>query len=704
MSVKNIVIFVSALFSVLSNAQDFESNGVLFPIFPNCENVAFAEKETCFYNNVNDLIYNNFNIPNDLRTNNYKGIITVLFEVDEKGIFRIQFVDATEKALSDETRRVFGLFPKIKPPIYNGQPTYQKNIVKIEIPLKTAAEIQSEINTKKESDIIKKTNYSNKPLTELESIVLYKFKNPQFKSNLNIPFSHSYYAYFEKFMNKIGSNNHTASKPFTYAEVNKYYDLNEENNVLKRKSDGWWSRKFWNESTIELQGSDYWFTINPVFDLQLGKSISNNIDNTTYINTRGLQFRGELGKIISFTTTLYESQGYFADYFNRYSQSIKPYGGNPATIPGMGIAKSFNKNDFDFPVSEANLTYIPSHFMNMQLGYGRNFIGDGYRSLLEGDGASPYPYFKLNTMLWRFKYTNTYMWLKDIRSDVMEDKTYATKYMANHYLSYNVTNNLNLGFFESVVWTNDNKRGFDMSFVNPIIFYRTVEFGSSSKSGNAILGLTAKYKFTNKINTYGQLLIDEFSLGDAKSGEDSWKNKFGVQIGVKNYNAFNIKGLLFQLEYNIVRPYVYSHLEGITNYGHNNQSMGHQWGGNFQEFIAIARYHKNRLFADFKLTLGQRGLDFDETTNYGSNIYLSYDINRPYDTGVKTGQGNKTNIVIADLQAGYLINPSTNLKFFGNIIHRNFNPNTNTTTNFYDSTTWFSIGLRSDIFNWYFDY
>jgi hypothetical protein len=27
-----------------------------------------------------------------------------------------------------------------------------------------------------------------------------------------------------------------------------------------------------------------------------------------------------------------------------------------------------------------------------------------------------------------------------------------------------------------------------------------------------------------------------------------------------------------------VRPYVYSHSVPITNYGHNNQSIGHQWG------------------------------------------------------------------------------------------------------------------------------
>ena len=162
-----------------------------------------------------------------------------------------------------------------------------------------------------------------------------------------------------------------------------------------------------------------------------------------------------------------------------------------------------------------------------------------------------------------------------------------------------------------------------------------------------------------------------------------------------------------QAEYNIVRPYVYSHSMPITNYGHSNQSMGHPWGGNFQELLAIARYHKGRLYADAKITVGTKGLDYNTTANdynYGGNIYKDYDEKRPYDSGVTVGQGNKTNIFIADLQAGYLINPMTNMKLFGSFIYRNFDPNQNTTTVFNESTTWFSFGVRSDVFNWYFDY
>jgi hypothetical protein len=152
---------------------------------------------------------------------------------------------------------------------------------------------------------------------------------------------------------------------------------------------------------------------------------------------------------------------------------------------------------------------------------------------------------------------------------------------------------------------------------------------------------------------------------------------------------------------------VYSHSDALTNYGSSNQSLGHQWGGNAKELIAIARYHKGRYFADAKITMGVRGLDFNtaiDTNNYGGNIYLSYNDNRPYNSGVEIGQGNKTTIFITDLQAGYLINPSTNLKVFGSLIYRNFKPTIETDFVKKDSTTWFSLGLRCDIFNWYFDY
>lgn len=694
------------LSTFIARAQITSHNVEQFPVFPVCDTLSSKDLETCFYNQVQDFIYTNFKVPDELMQKQFRGSCIVLFEVDDQGLFKVLYVDAIDQGLVNECNRVFGLFPKIKPPTYNGKPIYSKYTFQIAIPLKSTADIVNETNAKTLAESVDAKNSKNIVLKEYDSIVYKKFDNPKFESTLNIPLSHSYYAQFDPQMNQVGTNNHTASKPFTYAEVSNYYSLRLANDKLMKPKTSWGGRKLWNENLVQIQGEGYWFVLNAIFDLQVGKSSPSDFD-TTFMNTRALQVQGGLGKEVTFTTTIYESQGRFAEYYNQYAIELKPSGGNPATIPGIGIVKEFKNDAYDMPLAESNITFAPGKIFNFQLGYGRNFIGDGYRSLLMTDGVSPYPYFKINTTFWKIKYTNIFTSLKDVRPEVTIDGTYATKFMANHYLSWNASKKLNIGFFESVIWSNANDRGYDMSFINPIIFYRSVEFATSSKTGNALLGLTFKYKWNNQVNLYGQFLLDEFSLEDVQEANQSWKNKYGYQLGVKYFNAFNVPNLLLQFEYNAVRPYMYSHSLVITNYGNTNQNMGHQWGANFREAILIGHYFKGRYFADGKLTFGQRGLDYNNETNtynYGGNIYRSYDDQRPYNSGVKIGQGNTTNIFIADFQTGYLVNPQMNMKVFVSYIYRSFNPSENTEKAFTQNTNWVSLGLRCDIFNWYFDY
>lgn len=679
------------------------------PVFPGCSaDVALAED--CFTQKVHEFVQARFMTPADL-PDDHREVMMVLFEVNPTGNFNILYQATGNTLLADEVRRVFGELPTVVPASYNGEPTYAKFTLRLEFPLNADAFAaqqapQTTAPVVKTAQKPKPQKQPLEPLDEFETLPSLAFNHPQFNSRLNIPFSHSHYAKFDAAMNRVGANNHTGSKPFHYADVNRYYDLAAAEASIRKNKTSLLGRKLWNENMVRVQGEDYWFTLDPIFDLQMGKSSDKRVDYT-YINTRGLRFEGGLGENLNFTTTVYETQARFDGYVNAYAESIAPSGGNPAVIPGMGIAKAFKQDAYDIPLAEANLSYTPSKFLNLNLGYGRNFIGDGYRSMLLGDGVSPHPYVKINTTFWKIRYTNIYTWLKDVRPDVTVDGTYATKYAAAHYLSLNLTKRWNIGLFESVVWAKKDNRGFDMSFVNPIIFYRSVEFASSSRSGNALLALTTKYKFSDQWNFYAQYLLDEFSLADMRSGDQSWKNKFGYQLGLKYFDAFGLENLVLQAEYNHARPYLYSHSDPVTNYGHVNQSLAHPWGGNFREFAAIGRYHHGRYFADAKVTIGQRGFDFnsaEDTFNYGSNIYRDYNTQRPYETGVTVGQGNKTNIFIADVQAGYLVNPATNLKLFASVIYRNFDPTAQTPAHFSQQTTWFSVGLRSDVFNWYFDF
>ena len=44
--------------------------------------------------------------------------------------------------------------------------------------------------------------------------------------------------------------------------------------------------------------------------------------------------------------------------------------------------------------------------------------------------------------------------------------------------------------------------GIDAGFLNPVIFYRSVEFNRGEDAGNALVGLTAKYKLSSQTSLY----------------------------------------------------------------------------------------------------------------------------------------------------------------------------------------------------------
>ena len=257
-------LYILLFFGLLSTAQTFTINGEQFPKFKSCETLQAKVLEDCFYNNVQEYVYNNFKIEENLK--DYSGTVIVLFEVTDAGKFKVIYVDANEKALITESNRVFESMPIISPPTFNGKPTYAKYTIKIAIPLKSPTQIAQEQlaeKTRIESGLEYKRDQE---LKEFDNIVYKNFNKPQFESHLNLQFSHALYSQFDAALNQVGSNNHTGSKPFSYAEVGKYYDLSAAYKKLEKPAKGWWGKKFWNENLVEIQGDGYWFTFNPIVD------------------------------------------------------------------------------------------------------------------------------------------------------------------------------------------------------------------------------------------------------------------------------------------------------------------------------------------------------------------------------------------------------------------------------------------------------
>ena len=709
-------VFTVGLLQAQVSSNDLERH----PVFSNCKEVSIANLPDCFNTTLTQFVVDNFKVPSKISEDNYTGQVTVLFEVTKEGAFKILHAESVFKELKDEARLVFDKLPTVDPATYGGNPTFMQFTIPIKIPLSRNVIGTPTQNQAQKLDIAKKSNpvnvsvsqvdQENNPLKqEYDAIKNLEFKREQkFKSQLNIPFSHQVYSRFDRQLNLVGTNSHTASKPFLYDMVDPYYDFEAIADSLDSGKTSWLGRKWSDEHMIRVQGEDYWFTLDPAADLQLGAE-TDDLDGSgfTYNNTRAFFAQGGIGSKLNFFAAVYESQGRFPGYFDRFARSIRPDGGNPAIIPGRGIAKQGNNGDLDYPTAEGYVSYASSKYFNLQFGHGKQFIGDGYRSLFLSDNSSFFPYLKLNTTFWKIKYTNTWTSLRDVRPEVTADGAFKTKFMSNHYLSWNVSKKLNVGFFESVIWDNENDRGFDANFLNPVIFFRAVEFSTGSRGGNALIGLSGKYKFNDRVNVYSQVIIDEFSTAAFTSGEQDFRNKHGVQLGVKYYNAFGVPNLTLQGEYNQVRPYTYSNNEIELNFGHANQSLAHQWGANFKEYIAIARYERKRWYGTGQLTLGSRGLEIGDINEvfFGGSIFGS-DENRPSDTGIEFFQGNRADIFYGDIELGYLINPATNLKVYARAIYRDFKTEVQDFElgNFDTNTLWLNIGFRTDLLNWYYDY
>ena len=223
------------------------------------------------------------------------------------------------------------------------------------------------------------------------------------------------------------------------------------------------------------------------------------------------------------------------------------------------------------------------------------------------------------------------------------------KYAVMHHLSMNVTKWLNIGLFEAVIFGRRNH--FDFEYLNPIIFYRSIE-GNVGSPDNALVGLDFKGNIQHHLQIYGQFLLDEFVLSEILHHPTSWVNKWGIQAGLKYVDAFGINNLDIQVETNRVRPFTYSHFDSVSNYTHYNQPLAHPLGANFQEFIGIINYQpKPKWYITAKAIYYQQGLD-SAGKNFGGNIFEDYRT-RSMDIGYKIAGGNKVTCLNGFLQLSY---------------------------------------------------
>lgn len=438
-----------------------------------------------------------------------------------------------------------------------------------------------------------------------------------------------------------------------------------------------------NKNIYGVKNEDYTFRLNPTFNIQSGSS--------GLISTkRGGYARGSIGKKFKWVTSFYEN---YQKFDPRITQIIE----TTAVAPGEAEVK--NPIGYsDYSVSYGGISYEFSKFFKMTAGHGKNFIGNGYRSLLLSDAAGNYPFLRNDLTIGRVRYSSIIAEFIDFTNNLGADGLKKKKYGSFHYLDVLASKKLKLAFFEAVIWAGDStgRTQLDINYVNPFVVLRPLEYNIGSPD-NMLIGFNGSWDIHKSINFYGQVVLDELHSKNLLNNPSWWANKYGYQAGFKVHNL-NIENLVFIAEHNSVRPFTYSHKTSGMNYGHNYNALAHSYGANFRELLGIVNYRKKRLNINSKLVFISGGEETSDSTSSGKDIFKSYKT-REQDDGYSIVYGLKYQQVFWDTKLSVILNPKYMLMFELGYQNRSQWLDGNKENHHY-----LYGGFRTSLLNLYYDY
>jgi hypothetical protein len=474
----------------------------------------------------------------------------------------------------------------------------------------------------------------------------------------------------------------TFIRPFIKNNLSK--DLNIDSiltfsikNPLKRP--GWIIRKWRYESLLEVDSSDFSVHADPFFELSYGQNLKKT--NMVNSNTRGFRAWGNIGKNLYYETSFLESQSVFLPYLADFINSAN-------VVPGQGQSRRFGKNGFDYSIASGLLSLGIGKRWNIIFGHGKNFVGDGYRSLFLSDNAFNYPYLRLSI-------TYNKWYFSRIMAVTMSDKLprlafgVREKRLAGfNIITYVPSAVFQISFFEGNIFKYPNERNdtkFNYLFFNPVVASNSL---IKTNTYQSLTGLGIKISLFRHLVLYNQLAIYN------PANFSAWGNKSGFQTGLKYFNAFFIRNLNLQLEYNRSGKNSYVLDDSLQYYSHFNQSLAHPLGNNFTESVYIANYRIRCWQINATLSNATYGLaGLSQLTKKSSYVNTIQYITPFISQGPQTTSSNLA------ISISYLLNASTNRKIEIGYIKRDASI---TGVGFFND--YFFIAFRTMLDNHYYDF
>ncbi|MEA1874492.1 MAG: hypothetical protein U9N51_08710 [Bacteroidota bacterium] len=353
-------------------------------------------------------------------------------------------------------------------------------------------------------------------------------------------------------------------------------------------------------SQFKFDSDKFYFRFYPEFNISAGLQERNE-----FISTNTLGF---------YTDVSYGNDSHFVGLH----AGVSAYGGLQShymrllmqkrrIVPGLWSNETINRTWNLAWEPDILLHYQTPWFVYLESGIGKSHIGNGFRSMILSENAPAYPYARIGAEFANVNYHMQWMLLENHSCQTWIDPN-AAKLMMMHYLSWNVGKNINLGLFESIVWSRGNNRqAFEAQYLNPLIFFRPVEFSLGS-SDNVLMGLNLSWTPLEKLQLYSQFVLDDIQVGqffndiryrlrilDETETYGWFGNKYSGQIGFKTFDLFGINQLYLQSEINAVRPGTYAHHNVNQAYTSSYQALAHPLGANFVESVSRLVYQYQNL-------------------------------------------------------------------------------------------------------------
>jgi len=410
------------------------------------------------------------------------------------------------------------------------------------------------------------------------------------------------------------------------------------------------------------------FVLDPMLTAQFGK----NESIKTYQGSIGLTMHGDIADKVGF----YGSYTYNSERDPLYLQD---YIAARKAVPGIAAFSTGSNGKINYSDFRLGVTTHAGKHLDFQLAYDQLNIGEGVRSLYLSNFGSPYLFFKAHAQIGHVSYTTGFARTfapYEIIDNGLKDQGRPSNYMVFHYFSWQASKWLKFGFYENNMFNNEKNGGIQLGMLNPFIFNRAMS-QNVGNSGKSSIGLDFKANVAKRVEVYGTLLINEFVAKEFFNyGGGDWRNKHALQLGAKYVDAFTIKNLDLQAEYNWVRPYTYTDKWAVNNFVHYNQPLAHPLGANFHELIGTLNYRPiPKLYITGKIIGYKKGLDtlsefaISKATLNGGDLFRPYTDTRAQDDNVKVGDGIPLNALYGSLNVAYQL--FHNLFVDGNFTIRN---------------------------------